>query len=99
MDFSSSIASQLNAGIIWPEGIVIITLMVVLIGDLIGGRKARIWLPYGAIAGLLMAVVALYLQWDNSDAIAFLGSFNGDNLSIVFRSIVALSSAATILCQ
>jgi NAD(P)H-quinone oxidoreductase subunit 2 len=97
MDFSSSIASQLNAGIIWPEGIVIITLMVVLIGDLIGGRKARSWLPYGAIAGLLMAVVALYLQWDNPDSMAFLGSFNGDNLSIVFRSIVALSSAATIL--
>jgi NAD(P)H-quinone oxidoreductase subunit 2 len=97
MDFSSSIASQLNAGIIWPEGIIIITLMVVLIGDLIGGKSARSWLPYGAIAGLLLAVVALYLQWNNTEAIAFLGAFNGDNLSIVFRSIVALSTAATIL--
>ncbi|MGB5769019.1 MAG: NAD(P)H-quinone oxidoreductase subunit 2, partial [Crocosphaera sp.] len=60
MDFSSNIASQLNAGTILPEGIVIITLMVVLIGDLIGGRKARSWLPYGAIAGLLASLFALY---------------------------------------
>ncbi len=97
MDFSSSIASQLKAGTILPEGIVIITLMAVLIVDLIWGRTARIWLPYGAIAGLLSAVVALYLQWDTADSIAFLGSFNGDNLSIIFRSIVALSTAGTIL--
>jgi NAD(P)H-quinone oxidoreductase subunit 2 len=97
MDFSSSVASQLNAGTILPEGIVIVTLMVVLVGDLIGGRAARSWLPYGAIAGLLAAVVALYLQWNRADSIAFIGAFNGDNLSIVFRAIVALSTAATIL--
>ncbi len=97
MDFSSSIGSQLNAGTILPEGIVIITLMVVLIGDLIGGKSARGWLPYGAIAGLLISVVALYLGWNTPDSISFLGSFNGDNLSIIFRSIIALSTAATIL--
>jgi NAD(P)H-quinone oxidoreductase subunit 2 len=97
MDFSSEVYSQLNAGTIWPEGIVIITLVVILVGDLISGRKANSWLPYAAIAGLLAAVVALYLQWDTPEPIGFLGSFNGDNLSIVFRSIVALSTILTIL--
>lgn len=97
MDFSSLVASQLNAGTIIPEAIVIITLMVILIGDLIMGRSFNSWLPYLAIAGLLTAVGALYLQWDNPNPISFLGSFNADNLSIVFRGIVTLSTAVTIL--
>jgi NAD(P)H-quinone oxidoreductase subunit 2 len=97
MDFSSLVASQLNAGTIWPEGIVIITLMVILVGDLILGRSAGRWLPYAAIAGLLAAVIALYFAWDTPKSIAFLGAFNGDNLSVVFRAIIALSTAATVL--
>lgn len=97
MDFSSSIASQLHAGTILPEGIVIITLMVVLVGDLILGRKAAVWLSYSAIAGLLLSVFALSLGWNSPEPIGFLGSFNSDNLSLVFRAIVALSTAVTIL--
>lgn len=96
MDFSSNVASQLHAATILPEGIVIITLMSVLIGDLIFGRQAAKWLPYLAIAGLFNTLIALYFQWSNPDAIAFLGSFNGDNLSIVFRGIIALSAMVTI---
>ena len=97
MDFSSNIAAQLNAGTIWPEGIVIITLVVVLVGDLIAGRSSSRWLPYGAIAGLLASIVALYFSWDATNPVGFLGAFNSDNLSIVFRAIVALSTAVTIL--
>lgn len=97
MDFSSIVGSQLNAGTIWPEGIVIITLMVILVGDLILGRSAKGWLPYAAIAGLLASVASLCYQWDNPNTVSFLGSFNGDNLSIVFRAIVALSTAVTVL--
>lgn len=97
MDFSSNIAAQLNAGTIWPEGIVIITLMVVLVWDLIVGRSSVRSLPYVAIAGLLLSVFSLYLGWDNPNPIGFLGSFNSDNLSIVFRAIIALSTAVTIL--
>ncbi|WP_019508441.1 NAD(P)H-quinone oxidoreductase subunit N [Pleurocapsa sp. PCC 7319] len=96
MDFSSNVASQLHAGTILPEGIVILTLMIILVIDLIVGRSSSRWLPYLAIAGLLISIVALILGWDNPEAIAFLGSFNSDNLSIVFRGIVALSAAVTI---
>ncbi|MBE9115534.1 NAD(P)H-quinone oxidoreductase subunit N [Lusitaniella coriacea LEGE 07157] len=96
MDFSSNIAAQLNAGAILPEGIVIVTLMLVLVGDLIAGRRASRWLPYFAIAGLLASLAALYLQWDAPNTLSFFGGFNADNLSIAFRGIIALSTAVTI---
>jgi NAD(P)H-quinone oxidoreductase subunit 2 len=97
MDFAS-LAAQLNTGTILPELIVTITLLLVVVGDLIVGRVASSrWTPYLAIAGLLAAVAALYYQWDNPDPISFLGSFNGDDLSVVFRGIIALSAVVTIL--
>ena len=96
MDFST-LAAQLNAGIIWPEGIVIITLLLILLGDLIGGRKSASWTPYAAMAGLAVSMLALYWQWDNTNPISFLGAFNGDALSIVFRGVIALSALVTIL--
>ncbi|MBF2004044.1 MAG: NAD(P)H-quinone oxidoreductase subunit N [Chlorogloeopsis fritschii C42_A2020_084] len=96
MDFAN-VASQLNAGTILPEGIVVATLLGVLIVDLILGRNSSRWIGYLAIAGLFAAIVALYLQWDNSNPMFFAGAFNGDDLSIVFRGIVALSAAVTIL--
>ncbi|MEO0755716.1 MAG: NAD(P)H-quinone oxidoreductase subunit N [Cyanobacteria bacterium J06648_16] len=95
MDFAN-LAAQLNTGRILPEGIVILTIMVVLVGDLIVGRSSARWTPYVAIAGLLTAVGALTLQWDAAEPIAFLGGFNGDDLSIVFRGIIALSAAVTV---
>ncbi len=96
MDFAN-LASQLNAGTILPEGIIIVTLLLVLVGDLIVGRSASRWLPYAAIAGLLSAIAALCLQWDTTTPISFLGAFNSDDLSIVFRGIILLSTAVTIL--
>ncbi len=96
MDFAT-LASQLNAGAILPEGIVIVTLLAVVVIDLIAGRSAARILPYLAIAGLLGAIAALCFQWDSSTPISFLGSFNGDPLSIVFRGIIALSTAVTVL--
>jgi NAD(P)H-quinone oxidoreductase subunit 2 len=97
MDFSSNIAAQLNAATIWPEGIVLMTLLLVVIADLIAGRSSSRWLPYVAIAGLLISVGSLYLSWDATNPVSFLGAFTGDNLSIVFRAIVVLSTAVTIL--
>jgi NAD(P)H-quinone oxidoreductase subunit 2 len=96
MDFAN-LAAQLNAGTILPEGIVIVTLMVVLVGDLIVGRASARWTPYVAITGLLAAIGALYFQWGSADPVSFLGAFNSDALSIVFRGIIALAAAVTVL--
>jgi len=97
MDFSSNVATQLNAGTILPEGIITVTLILVLVGDLIVGRSSARWLPYVAIAGLLAATLALVFGWNAADPISFLGSFNSDNISVVFRGIIALSTAVTLL--
>ncbi|MDB9494212.1 NAD(P)H-quinone oxidoreductase subunit N [Spirulina major CS-329] len=97
MDLSNDLAAQLNAGAILPEGLVIVTLMAVLVIDLIVGRKASSWLPYVAIAGLFATVAALVLQWDNPNPLAFFDSFNSDDLSVIFRGIIALSTVITIL--
>ncbi|MBD2463810.1 NAD(P)H-quinone oxidoreductase subunit N [Oscillatoria sp. FACHB-1407] len=96
MDFDT-LAAQLNAGTILPEGIVIATLMVVLVGDLIVGRSSARWTPYVAIAGLLGAIVALYFQWDVANPISFLGGFHSDTFSVIFRGIIASSAVFTIL--
>ena len=96
MDFNNLVA-QLNAGAILPEGIVVITLLTVLIGDLIFGRTAARNLSYIAVGGLFLAIAALILQWDNPNPTAFIGAFNSDPLSVVFRGIILLSAAVTIL--
>ncbi|NEQ33079.1 MAG: NAD(P)H-quinone oxidoreductase subunit N [Leptolyngbya sp. SIO4C5] len=92
----TNLAAQLNAGTILPEGIVIVTLLVVLLGDLIVGRSSSRWTPYIAIAGLVAAVAALVFQWDVANPIAFLGGFNGDALSVIFRGIIVLSAMITV---
>ena len=96
MDFNNLVI-QLNAGAILPEGIVITTMLVVLIGDLIFGRSAARNLAYIAAGGLLVAIGALVLQWDNPNPTAFIGAFSSDPLSVAFRGIIALSAAITIL--
>ena len=96
MDFNNLVA-QLNAGAILPEGIVVVTLLVVLVGDLIFGRTAARNLSYLAVGGLFLSIASLTLQWDNPHPVAFIGAFNSDPLSVVFRGIVAMSAAVTIL--
>ncbi|WP_204151851.1 NAD(P)H-quinone oxidoreductase subunit N [Leptolyngbya sp. CCY15150] len=94
----ANLAAQLNAQVILPEGIVIATLLIILVGDLIVGRTSSAqWSPYVAVTGLLGAVVVLALQWDLDNPISFLGAFNSDALSTVLRGIIALSTAFTIL--
>ncbi|MBD2778180.1 NAD(P)H-quinone oxidoreductase subunit N [Iningainema tapete] len=96
MDFAN-FASQLNAVTILPEGIVMITLLGVLIVDLIVGRTSSRWIGYLAIAGLFAALGALYFLWDSTNPMSFIGAFNGDDLSIMFRGIIVLSAVVTIL--
>jgi NAD(P)H-quinone oxidoreductase subunit 2 len=96
MDFNN-LVTQLNAGAILPEGIVIITLLTVLIGDLILGRSFARSLSYIAVGGLLSAIVALVFQWDNPNPVAFIGAYSSDPLSVVFRAMIVLSAAVTIL--
>ncbi|AFY60238.1 NAD(P)H-quinone oxidoreductase subunit N [Synechococcus sp. PCC 6312] len=93
----TTLAAQLNVGAILPETIVILTLLVVLVTDLIIGRQSDRWTSYIAVTGLLASVGAMVLQWNQVETASFLGSFRSDNLSLLFRGIIALSSVVTIL--
>ncbi len=95
MDFAS-LAAQLNTGKVLPELIVIVTILIILVGDLIAGRASSRWVPYMAIGGCLASVAALTLQWDMGNSTAFFGEFNSDALSLVFRGIIVLSAAVTV---
>jgi NAD(P)H-quinone oxidoreductase subunit 2 len=91
-----NLGAQLNASTIWPEAVLLVTILVILVGDLIQGRSSSAWTPYAAIAGGLGAVVALVLQWSMANPVGFIGAFNADDLSIVFRGIIALSAVVTV---
>ncbi len=91
-----NLGALLNAGTIWPEAILLATILVILVGDLIQGRSSSAWTPYAAIVGGLGSVVALVLQWSMANPVGFLGAFNADDLSIVFRAIIALSAVVTV---
>jgi NAD(P)H-quinone oxidoreductase subunit 2 len=93
----NTLAAQLNAGTILPESIVLGTLLFVIVGDLILGRKSSRTLAYAAVMGLLAAIASLTVVWNSDTPNSFLGAFIGDDLSIAFRGIIALSSAVTIL--
>lgn len=71
---------NLYAGAIWPEVVVTLTLLLVLVVDLIGGSAARKSLPALSIFGLIGALVTLVLQWQQPQLESFLGSFAADPL-------------------
>ncbi|MEA5450089.1 NAD(P)H-quinone oxidoreductase subunit N [Leptolyngbya sp. CCNP1308] len=91
-----NLGAQLNAATIWPEAVLLVTILVILVGDLIQGRSSSAWTPYVAISGGLGATTLLVLQWSMANPIGFMGAFNADDLSIVFRGIIALSAVVTV---
>jgi NAD(P)H-quinone oxidoreductase subunit 2 len=96
MDFAN-LNVVLNAGVILPESIIVVSLLIALVADLVSVKTSK-WLPAIAISGLLGAVTVLIWQWTNlTEPLAFVESFNGDKLSIIFRATIALSSVLTIL--
>jgi NAD(P)H-quinone oxidoreductase subunit 2 len=96
MNFSD-LVQELNTGTILPEIIVVVTIMGVLIADLILGRRAARPIAYFAVGGLLTAIGSLVLQWHMANPSGFFGAVSSDPMSIIFRGMIALSAAVTIL--
>jgi NAD(P)H-quinone oxidoreductase subunit 2 len=96
MNFSD-LVQELNTGTISPEIIVVVTIMGVLIADLILGRKAARPIAYFAVGGVLTSIGSLALQWHMANPIGFFGAVSSDPMSVIFRGMIALSAAVTIL--
>ena len=60
MDFRDLIAS-LHAETIFPEGVIIISLLFTLLVDLIVEKKK--WVPVIPLIGLVISLVILVFQW------------------------------------
>jgi NAD(P)H-quinone oxidoreductase subunit 2 len=88
---------NLHAGAIWPEVVVTLTLLLVLAVDLVGGSAARRSLPTLSLLGLMGALVPLVLQWQQPQLESFLGSFAADPVSILFRGLVVVTAALTVM--
>lgn len=88
---------NLYAGAIWPEVVVTLTLLLVLVVDLVGGSAARKSLPALSIFGLIGALVTLVLQWQQPQLESFLGSFAADPISILFRGLVVGTAVLTVM--
>lgn len=86
---------SLNFTKLVPETILVVLILVLLLVDLIFQKKATNWLPYISLVGLSFTMISLVNQSQDLDTIAFLGSFQGDSLSILFRFFIAFS---TFLC-
>jgi NAD(P)H-quinone oxidoreductase subunit 2 len=94
---TGSIALQLNAGAIAPEGAILLALLACLIVDLTGEKAASRWVPPICYGGLVASLLLLATQWNGPIEPSFLGSFLADNLSIAFRAVVACSTLITLL--
>jgi NAD(P)H-quinone oxidoreductase subunit 2 len=96
MNFSD-LVQELNTGTILPEIIVVVTILGVLIADLILGRKAARPIAYFAVGGVFTAIGSLVLQWHVANPIGFFGAVSSDPMSVIFRGMIALSAAVTIM--
>ncbi len=88
---------SLNAQAILPEGFVLLALIGTLLVDLAGEETSKRWSPPICYAGLGSSLIVLASQWNSIVESSFLGAFVGDNFSIAFRAVVALSTLISLL--
>ncbi len=98
--------SSLNIPAILPELILVVTVLILIVVDLAGGRRVADKLPGLALLGLGLSAVALLYQLGVQVGLivaqalpteSFLGSFTSDALSLVFRGFIVLTCAFTVL--
>lgn len=91
---TEQLLSLQNLVSILPECILIIALVLVLILDVT--IKKTNWLSNISLIGLLVSTLLLAFQIKTEVSTVFFGSFQVDGFSVVFRCIIALSSALCI---
>jgi NAD(P)H-quinone oxidoreductase subunit 2 len=98
--------AKFNFGAVWPEVVLVLTMLTVITLDLIGGQKVAKKLAGVSLLGLgATAAVTLYqlaVQLGSMGTAippteSFLGSFSADPLSLVFRGLIVLATTFAIL--
>ena len=106
MDFTRATAHALDSlGSFWPELILCITILLVILTDLVAGRgrpqqdkAGTSRLPgWVAIAGLLASAVAAWLQMSAEPRAIFFGMLTADSQAAFFKLLFALSTVLIAL--
>jgi len=85
----------INFSVIYPEIIILVTAIAVLIADLFikGDRRAPISLI--ALAGIIMAAFAIHAQW-GANVSGFSGAIIVDNYALLFKYIFLVGALLTL---
>lgn len=84
-----------NLVTLFPEIIVLLTVLSILLLDLASADSAWLWKI--AVVGLASATFALFTQWGAPPSTSFLGSFQVDTFGTAFRCILTLSCTLCVL--
>ena len=87
---------DINLRIIAPALIVVVTAIVVLLGELVTPASRKRWLGYLSIAGLVVAAFAAINLW-GANASAFNGMVVADNFGLFLTLTIVLGAALSIL--
>lgn len=84
-----------------PEGVLAGLLLLLLLVDLIAGKKGSYWLISLAILGFMLHLGSLFLQWQQlsllKESPLVLGMLRPDGASVYFRAIFSLGGLLAVL--
>jgi NADH-quinone oxidoreductase subunit N len=87
---------DINLRIIAPALIVVVTALIVLLGELVTPPSRKHWLGYLSIAGLVVAAIAALNLW-GANTSAFSGMVVADNFGLFLTLTTLLGAALSIL--
>nr|UBX38510.1 NADH dehydrogenase subunit 2 [Cycas taiwaniana]UNV38276.1 NADH dehydrogenase subunit 2 [Cycas szechuanensis] len=85
-----------HGGSIFPECILILGLILLLMIDLTSDQKDTPWFYFISLTSLVMSITVLLFRWREEPMISFLGNFQTSNFSKIFRFLILLCSTLCI---
>nr|YP_010601415.1 NADH-plastoquinone oxidoreductase subunit 2 [Ceratocephala testiculata]YP_010601430.1 NADH-plastoquinone oxidoreductase subunit 2 [Ceratocephala testiculata]QFV18865.1 NADH dehydrogenase subunit 2 [Ceratocephala falcata]QFV18880.1 NADH dehydrogenase subunit 2 [Ceratocephala falcata]WAL35637.1 NADH-plastoquinone oxidoreductase subunit 2 [Ceratocephala testiculata]WAL35638.1 NADH-plastoquinone oxidoreductase subunit 2 [Ceratocephala testiculata] len=85
-----------HGSLIFPECILILGLILLLMIDLTSDKKDIPWLYFISSTSLVMSVAALLFRWREEPMILFSGNFQTNNFNEIFQFLILLCSTLCI---
>nr|YP_009467558.1 NADH-plastoquinone oxidoreductase subunit 2 [Oxychloris scariosa]YP_009467575.1 NADH-plastoquinone oxidoreductase subunit 2 [Oxychloris scariosa]AVA07753.1 NADH-plastoquinone oxidoreductase subunit 2 [Oxychloris scariosa]AVA07770.1 NADH-plastoquinone oxidoreductase subunit 2 [Oxychloris scariosa] len=85
-----------NGSFIFPECILILGLILLLMIDLTSDQKDRPWFYFISSTSLVISITALLFRWREEPIISFSGNFQTNNFNEIFQFLILLCSTLCI---
>nr|YP_010548695.1 NADH-plastoquinone oxidoreductase subunit 2 [Perotis indica]YP_010548712.1 NADH-plastoquinone oxidoreductase subunit 2 [Perotis indica]UYL24934.1 NADH-plastoquinone oxidoreductase subunit 2 [Perotis indica]UYL24951.1 NADH-plastoquinone oxidoreductase subunit 2 [Perotis indica] len=85
-----------NGSFIFPEFILILGLILLLMIDLTSDQKDRPWFYFISSTSLVISITALLFRWREEPIISFSGNFQTNNFNEIFQFLILLCSTLCI---